>query len=103
MDIELSRIIKDNAGYQKLAGEDNEIDTPAMSTRPGKSYNKKGKGKAKYVDEPEDEVDLLRESRSGEYADDEVDAELGHQPTLPKPPERRQVCIFGLQARFMLN
>jgi hypothetical protein len=84
MDIELSRLRNKNnkAGYQKLeSNEDGEPDSGgaanmSMSTRQARAYgNKKGKGKAnKYVDEPEDEVDLLR---GDEFADDEDHAEAG--------------------------
>ncbi len=55
------------------------------SSRTGRTYgfndNKgKGKAKAKYIDEPEDEVDLLRADELGEqYADDEAHAEEGQR------------------------
>jgi phospholipid-translocating ATPase len=84
MDIELSRLRNKNSntGYQKLeSNEDGEPDSSgaanmSTSTRQARGYgNKKGKGKAnKYVDEPEDEVDLLR---GDEFADDEGHAEAG--------------------------
>ncbi|KIM23917.1 hypothetical protein M408DRAFT_332096 [Serendipita vermifera MAFF 305830] len=99
MDIELSRLRNKNnkAGYQRIES-DEQVDSPtgAMSNRPGRSYGNKGKpkgkGRAKYIDEPEDEVDLLR---GDEFAEDEDHAEAGqssHEMAVkaPPPPKTRQ-------------
>jgi len=84
MDIELSRLRnkKSKSGYQKLeSNEDGEPDSSgatsmSMSSRQARGYgNRKGKGKGnRYVDEPEDEIDLLR---GDEFAEDEEHAEAG--------------------------
>ncbi|KAG8866259.1 putative aminophospholipid-translocase [Serendipita sp. 405] len=49
----------------------------------------KGKGRSKYSDEPEDEIDLLRGDELHEhYADDEEQAEAGAQQQAKQPPKR---------------
>ncbi|KAG8805356.1 hypothetical protein FRC18_006730, partial [Serendipita sp. 400] len=96
MEIELSRLRgKNKSGYQQLQAEDEEqpaSSRPGMSTgRAMRSYGGavKGKGRAKYSDEPEDEIDLLRGDEHHEhYADDEEQAEAGAQQQAKQPPKR---------------
>ncbi|KAG8780763.1 putative aminophospholipid-translocase [Serendipita sp. 397] len=96
MEIELSRLRGNNkSGYQQLQAEDKEQPTssrPGMSTgRAMRSYGGavKGKGRAKYSDEPEDEIDLLRGDELHEhYADDEEQAEAGAQQHAKQAPKR---------------
>ncbi|KAG8798855.1 putative aminophospholipid-translocase [Serendipita sp. 398] len=96
MEIELSRLRgKNKSGYQQLQAEDKEEPTssrPGMSTgRAMRSYGGavKGKGRAKYSDEPEDEIDLLRGDELHEhYADDEEQAEAGAQQHAKQAPKR---------------
>lgn len=106
MDIELSRLRnkKNKAGYQKLESDDtnDHIDTSeAMSNRQARSYGNKGKpkgkGRAKYVDEPEDEVDLLR---GDEFAEDEDHAEVGQSSHEMATKVTIQSWIWD---HFMLN
>lgn len=103
MDIELSKIRNKASGYQRLRQQndndgndykDDNASSPgsAMSslTRRTRGYSNskgnKGKGKARYQDEPEDEVNLLNNADRDEFAEDDVEAEAGQSQNTRKPP-----------------